>query len=281
MIETDAPRFLFAEWSCEEGSDPTEFENWKISNPSLGVKGIAPVQALRTDFEVKMSLQQFAREHLGMWDDPRMNSVIPFDAWEACMIADVPDPENPELKIAPVVEMGMRACAVDVAPDNDWASIAIAGKRPDGRVHVEVVMNESGVSWLVPTMQRLMASSSPPVAVAVQGGAAAGAFGAEIEEIGYKLHYFGTQDVARATAQFYTDVVDKRLTHLDDQSLFEGLSGASKYPIGKPELEQWGWLRKNRGVDITGIVACSYANRALTLESADETLNAPKKHRLL
>ncbi|SIL72120.1 hypothetical protein [Mycobacteroides abscessus] len=276
---TETPPFLFAEWSCAEGSDPAEFENWKVANPSLGVKGIAPVSALREDFEVKMSIQQFAREHLGMWDDPRMNSVIPFEAWEACKLDDVDDPDGG--KRAPVVDVGLLVACVDVAPDQGWASIAIAGKRNDSRSHIEVVAANAGTAWVIPTMQRLLASSKPPAAVVVQAGASAGAFGPELEQIGLKVRYFGTQDIAQATGQFYTDIVDRKLTHLDDESLFDCLAGAAKYPIGKPELEQWGFLRKSVSTDITGIVACCYANRLLTLEDVEETLNAPKKHRLL
>lgn len=281
VTEYDDPPFLFAEWSCAEGSDPADFENWKIANPSLGVKGIAPVSALREDFEVKMDLQQFAREHLGMWDDPRMNSVIPFEAWEACKLEDVLDPDEPGTMRPPVVDLGMVVASVDVAPDQAWASIAIAGKRSDGRSHIELVWAAGGTVWVLPTMQRLISSSKPPVAVAVQAGAAAGALGPELEQIGLKVRYFGTQDIAQSTAQFYTDIIDKKLTHLDDDALFECLAGSAKYPIGKPELEQWGWLRKSTSTDITGIVASCYANRLLTLEDVEVTLNAPKKHRLL
>ena len=266
-IDKSNPRLLFAEWSCAEGSDPDKFENRNIANPSHGAP-FCTAEAMEENYR-GLPVDQWAREHLGMWDDPRVNSVIPFDKWEE---GNVPDDES--------VNLGLTVACVDVAPDNVWASIAIAGRRDDSRSHVEVVHSDSGVAWILPMMQRLMASSSPPKAVVVQGGAAAGAYGPELEQIGFEVKYFGQADIAQATAQFYTDVVDGKLTHMEDELLLEGLSGAAKYPIGKPELNQWGWLRKSATVNITGIVACSYANRLLTLKSVEQTLTQKKRHRM-
>lgn len=261
---------MLAEWSCEEGSDPHDFENWKRSNPSLGVRGICPVDYLREDYETKMSLQQFAREHLGMWDDPAMNSIIDLTAWKDRTVEDAPDD-------------GMtRAICVDVSPDRQRGSIAIAEWWPDGRRHVEVVESDSGTKWIIPTAQKLLTSSNPPKVCAVQLGGQAGSFGPELEQIGYKVLYFGTTDIAHATMQFQDDIYGGKITHIDDPSLLAGLAGASKYNIGNPDFAGgWGWLRKSTAIDITGIVACSYANRALTLEGVEETLNVKKPGRLL
>lgn len=271
-INQASSALLFAEWSLPEGSDPANRELWPIAQPSLGAP-FCTVRNLEADFGT-MTFAEFAREHMGMWDDPRMTSVIPLDQWDWGKISDLPDGSQP------AVELDWVTAAVDVAPDRAWASIAIAGKRPDGKAHVEVVHNDAGTAWIIPTMQRLMASSSPPRAVAVQAGAQAGAFGAELEQIGCKVHMLSPQDVAQATAKFYDDVVSQRLTHLDDDLLIEGLSGSAKYPIGKVEHGGWGWLRKGTSVDITGIVACSYAHRILTLESAEETLTKKKRYRM-
>lgn len=261
-------RLLFAEWGCEEGSDPHDFENWKNANPSMGVAGICPVESLQEDYEVKMSLQQFAREHLGMWDDPAMNSIIDLDWWKACITDGAP-------------ESGDIAVCVDVAPDRAWGSIAVAQKWPDNGHHVEVIEAQHGTTWILPAMQKLIASSNPPKVCVLQAGANAGEFGPELEQIGYKVIYWGTQDIAHATMQFERDIEGTKLTHLDDPNLKAGLTGATKYNIGNVDfLGAWGWLRKNTSVDITGIVACSYANRALTLHGVEETMQRKKRYRM-
>jgi len=131
-IEGSNPRLLFAEWSCPEGSDPTDRENWRVANPSLGMEGIAPLDAVEDNF-MTLSVQEFAREHLGMWDDPAMSSVIPFEQWDACAV---------EFEgVNPIV--GDRVIALDVAPQMEWASIVGAGFDGLGRSHVEVVRNDS------------------------------------------------------------------------------------------------------------------------------------------
>lgn len=270
-IEGSNPRLLFAEWSCPEGSDPGDRENWRIANPSLGVEGIAPVEAIEDSF-LTMSVQEFAREHLGMWDDPAMTSVIPFDAWDACTVDLVPG-------VNPIV--GDRVVALDVAPQMEWASIVGAGHDGEGRSHVEVVRHAVGTDWVLPTFQRLIASEHPPVAVGVQAGGKASMFGPELEQLGFRVVYLSQTEVGRATARFESDVMDLTLTHYDDAHLKSGLGGASRYNIGDPErLGHWGWLRRGTSVDITGIVAASYANHVLTLFNVEQALSAPQRYRM-
>lgn len=270
------PQQLYAEWSLPEGSDPTKRDLWPTAKPSLGAD-FCPVENLESDFQ-EMDLKEFAREHMGMWDDPRMNSVIDLNAWDACGEPDVAE------GVAPEIPVDWTVAALDVAPDRSSWSAVIAGMRPDGRHHVEVVAGESGsTKGILPLFQRLRASSSPPKAVAVQAGGRAGDFGPELEQIGFKVTYFGSKEIANSTGQFEDDIVGGKLSHLVDQFLFDGLAGAAKYQIGGDEEKSggWGWLRKNSAVDITGIVACSYANRLLTLESVEQTLTKKAPGRLL
>ena len=270
-IEGSNPRLLFAEWSCPEGSDPGDRENWRVANPSLGVEGIAPLDAVEDNF-MTLSVQEFAREHLGMWDDPAMTSVVPFDAWRACQVEFVRG-------VNPIV--GDRVVALDVAPQLEWASIVGAGWDAVGRSHVEVVKNAVGTDWVLPTLQRMIASEHPPVAVGLQAGGRSSMFAPELEQMGFKVVLLSQQEVARATARFESDISEGSLTHYDDPHLLAGLGGASKYNIGDPARGGgWGWLRRSTSVDITGIVAASYANHVLTLESVEQTLSAPKRYRM-
>lgn len=269
-IDGSNPRLLFAEWSCAEGSDPGDRDNWKIANPSLGVEGIAPLDAIEDDYHT-MSVQEFAREHLGMWDDPAMSSVIPFELWKACAV---------EFEgVNPIV--GDRVVSLDVGPQLEWGSIVGAGFDEQGRSHVEVVKRGDGTDWVLSTFQKMFASDSRPIAVGVQAGGKAAMFGPELEQIGFRVVYLSQQEVARATARFETDVADGSLTHFDDPFLLQGLGGADKYRIGDPDRGGgWGWLRRSTSVDITGIAAASFANHLLTLVSVEQTLNAPRKYRM-
>lgn len=258
---------MFAEWSCDEGSDPHNFENWKLANPSLGVLGIAPVARLREDYEEKMSIQGFAREHLGMWDDPVMNAVIPIDKYDACG-TDEPSPDGPCV------------LSLDVSPARDRSSIAVAQKRPDSRNHVELIMSDDGTDWVLPTFQKLIASATnPPKAVAVYGQAAT--FAAELEQIGFKVYRFTRDEAAKACGQIYDAVLYRKITHAAQKEVKASLGAATALPVGNIEDGKWVWGRRTPTSDITAITACTNANRCLTLESVEETLNAKKPGRLL
>lgn len=261
---------LFFEWSCAEGSSPHDESNWAVANPSMGVHGVAPVEFLRADYELNMSLQQFAREHLGMWTDPAMSSIISFDLWN-----------HPDVVTAVSPEYGDIAVSVDVAPDKEFSSISVAQAWPDGRHHVEVVESDKGVNWVLPCMQRLIASSNPPKSCVLQASGRAAELGPELEQMGYSVKYFGKQDIADSTQQLERDLEGQMLTHLDDPTLLDGLAGAAKYHIGNSKVAGgWGFLRKNTSVDLTGIVSCCYANRALTLVTVAQSLARKKKYRM-
>lgn len=270
-IDGSNERLLFAEWSCEEGSNPSDRSLWPIAMPSLGVENVSPIAAIEDNF-MTLSLQEFARENLGMWDDPAMTSVIAFEAWEACTVELVRG-------VSPIV--GDRVASLDVAPQMEWASIVGAGFDSDHRSHVEVVKNDKGTDWVLPTFQRMIASEHPPIAVCLQAGGKSSMFGPELEQMGYEVVYLSQQEVGRATARFETDIEDQTLTHYDDPLLKAGLGGADKYNIGDAARSGgWGWLRRSTSVDITGIVAASYANHLLTLKAVEQTLSAPQKYRM-
>lgn len=260
---------LYGEWSLPEGSDPTDRSLWPVAKPSLG-SPYCSWRNLEADF-VSLSVPDFAREHLGMWDDPAMSSVIPFELWKACAV---------EFEgVNPIV--GDRVVSLDVGPQLEWGSIVGAGFDEQGRSHVEVVKRGDGTDWVLSTFQKMFASDSRPIAVGVQAGGKAAMFGPELEQIGFRVVYLSQQEVARATARFETDVADGSLTHFDDPFLLQGLGGADKYRIGDPDRGGgWGWLRRSTSVDITGIAAASFANHLLTLVSVEQTLSAPRKYRM-
>ena len=267
-INKTNPRLLFTEWSCPEGANPDDRANWRMSNPSMGVEGICPIDAIEDDFDT-MSVQQFARECLGMWDDPAMNSIVPFDVWDSRVIHE-PTPDGPCV------------LALDVSPLGDRATVSVAQKYPNGQRLVSTLKSEDGTGWILPFLQKMkLSATNPPKAIAIQSSGQPAAFIPECEQIGYAVYSLGRGEIAKATAQFLVDIQNNKLLHPDDPELKAALGAAEKYKIGLEHEEGWGWKRRAPHADITPIVACSYANRCLTLESVEETLNSEEPGRLL
>lgn len=82
----------------------------------------------------KLGDESFLREGLGIWTD-RVSASERFRiAWEASA--------DPDAQRGQTVAFG-----VAVAPDREWSAIAVAWKRPDGRVQVMVADYKAGTDW--------------------------------------------------------------------------------------------------------------------------------------
>lgn len=113
---------------------------WAMGNPALGIRVRHDTLAVlaRT-----MPPDQFDREILGVPDDPPEagGAALSTDRWQ--LLADRASEW-----------VGRPAGAVDVSPDGR-CSLVLAGRRADGRRHVELVDNRAGTGWVAAERARL------------------------------------------------------------------------------------------------------------------------------
>lgn len=245
-------RSCWHEWSaCDPGGE-VELDSrsvWEATNPALGRRlQLAVVEGERAKF----SDEGFARERLGVWDDPFVaGQVIPLDRWRAC--------EDPDSSFvgAPVV-------VVDVTPDRSKASIAASGMRSDGLPHVEVIANESGTHWVV---GRLQALKTKPRRILVDAAGPAGSLISEAADAGLLIEPVSTADHAKACGLIFDLASEGRMRHGPDPLLELALAGAVKRVVGDGA---WLWSRKNSLADISPLVAVTIA-----MWAAYETKDAP------
>ncbi|WP_064075903.1 hypothetical protein [Prescottella equi] len=237
-IAQENPRLLFAEYSCEPDIDITDRRQWAVANPSLGIFITEEFLAEQLDL---MGEIEFAREHLGIWDDPRTTAVITPDMWKACRDEDseVTDPI---------------ALAVDVSPDQSVASIAIAGRRPDGLPYVELVARDQGMSWVPEAAARIFFEWDA-LAVVVDGAGPAGALISAFKELEIEPYVTGPREMAQACGAFFAEVAAQQLRHNGEPELASAVSASRKRAIG----ESWAWARRDATADITPLVACTLA----------------------
>lgn len=264
-----APRLAFFEWSAEEGCDPTDREQWYLSNPALGIR--IDEEFIETEGSAMgWDSKQFQRERLGMWADTTLRDVIPIEWWNSC--------KNPDS----IITGDDLVAAVDISPFRDRASVAICGISSSGHRQLEVIETGKGTDWVIDFLKKLDMSSQPPARVAIQGGGAAGSFIAPLLQEGFELIVLGQADIAKATGEFHDAVRDKLLVHLNDPILKSALGNATKYGIGSKEgMEEsagWGFARKDTaGADITPIVACCYAHFGMSKMLSDRAVEEAKK----
>jgi len=238
------------EWSAPDDADPGDPLTWYACMPALGIMredGSGTTEdAIAAEFE-SMELREFRRAYLNQWVDafPDEWLVISREDWTACADPGAPRPRRPV------------AIAADASPDQVSGSIAVAGKRQDGRLVVEIPEGDhrAGVSWIVPRLLELK-KAHRPCAIVIDPRSPAGGLIAEAERAGIEVTKPGPTDVAQAFAQFYTAVDDRSLVHLAQVDLAAALAGAARRSLGDGAFA---WARKDAAVDISPLVAANLA----------------------
>lgn len=117
--------FAFHEWSAERSDDPTDPSTWAKANPSMGTGILA--EDFLAEARGRLSVEAFAREHLGVWTDSADMPVIDPARW-----ADLVLETQPEMDAT-------RWLAFDLAPDRRSARVLGFGRDLDGRIIVSVL----------------------------------------------------------------------------------------------------------------------------------------------
>lgn len=131
-IDEDDDSLGIFEWSAPPGCDIWDRDGWAQANPSLGhkISERTIASAARTDPDAI-----FRTEVLCQWVDALTSSAIDPVAWAA--LAD------------PGAARGDRpAFGVAVAPERDWAAVAVAWHRPDGHTQVMLADYKPNATWL-------------------------------------------------------------------------------------------------------------------------------------
>lgn len=251
-----APGLAYYEWCAEQTAESGDVKAWAQANPAMGHR-------ITLDFTWKeldaLADEDFRRERLGVWSEEQFESVIDLAAWRA--LAD----EHSKAR-DPV------ALAIDVTPDRKRAAIAGAGRRADGLVHVEVIDDREGVSWVVKRVAELV-ERHKPCCIVIDGRGPAASLLPALAEAGLKVTAApraGSEDIvattsaaemASACGAFYDAIQAGSLRHLDQFSLNAAIEGATRRTLG----DAWAWSRKGSASSIAPLVALSLALYGLTL----------------
>ncbi|MET9099953.1 terminase [Streptomyces antibioticus] len=240
---------------CDDHDDRADVRTWQRTNPALGIR--IRVQAVRRELAT-MRPDLFDRERLGVGEYPAQAEetwqVIEEAAWRALRVArsQLSDPV---------------AFSIDTNPERTWTAISVAGGAGENRRHVEVVNHQPGTDWVVERAADLDRKWKPCVWVIDEGGPA-GSLASDLRKKLAGRHPVGSglgrdhlvvapkvRQLTQACAQFYDRVQDSSLEHLDQAPLASALAGAMKRDVG----DAWLWSRRGDGVDVSPLVAGTYA----------------------
>jgi hypothetical protein len=243
------PSLAFMEWSVDpDAYDPANPREWARANPGMGIR----ISADYIERErAALGLDTFARERLSVGDYPAEGLQVRVAQWAACA-------DRGSQIVGPV------ALAFAVERDGVSASVAVAGRRADGRGHGELVdPPRRGTGWLIPRVLELAAEHDPCVLV-INPVAAAGAFEKELAEHGWvakpgpgerQLLAVGAREYAQACGALAADVANDRWRHLGQGPLDAAVAGAQTRDLA----DAWAWSWKHSRTDISPLEAVTLA----------------------
>jgi hypothetical protein len=231
------PRLAWWEWCAEWGDNIDDHSLWIRTNPAVAT-GRVPLQAIIDDRAV-LPPDTFRAERLSMWVPHAAGDVV-FDAavWEA-----LTDPAS-----VPVTDL---AIGVDAGPSRDTATVCVAGRRADGRLHVEWYTTAPGVTWLPRWVAAHLAPRVRAVVVDERGTLA----DLDWAAVRVRPTLVGHREVAVAAGLFSDAVTDGTLQHRGQVELSRGVLSAKQRPMLGGQA--FGWDRKAPGSSV--LVAVSLA----------------------
>lgn len=230
-------------------------EVWEQAIPALGIR--IAVESVKNE-RAAMGSREFAVERLGIgaWsatDDSNLHPISPA-RWAKCL-----DPTSEPLD--PV------SFAFDVTPDHSTTSIAVAGRRRDGRWHVGVVDQLQGTDGVPARLAELVKAHKTAGVYCDASNVAAASLLPALS----KLKVSGTRPnkspvkalTANEHGQACARLQDAVGTQGEPQVLHRGqpcmttaIDGGRRRTIGDGG---WAWHRVNSGVDISPLVAITLA----------------------
>jgi hypothetical protein len=269
------PSLAYFEWSvamhrdecrpdCTEHDTADDPKAWAKANPSLS--RLISHEFVRNERASLGNGGVFERERLGVGvypsDEADTWQVIGEDAWRALTVLDAVPGGSVD---GGPPEPGAVAFAIDATPQRTHAAIAVAGHWRGG-THVEVADHRHGVGWVIERAKELHERWRPRCWVVDAGGPAGSLIEGLADALGVEVVSPKTREIAQATGQFYDAVADQSLSHRDDAPLATALAGAQKRPLG----EAWAWSRRGEGVDISPLVAATFAKWGLGAEVEED-----------
>lgn len=250
--ESDDPGALFLRaWENEQDARPDDVEAWRRVNPALGyrIEESFVMDEMRTLCSTPEGIAEFKRERLGIREGGDGSSgIVPQARWTELAI---PVPGRIE-----AVTFGLA-----VAQDGAWASVASAGRLPNGNLYVDTVKFAPGTAWVVERLTQLHERKKKPIRIDPSGSE--GAFIRPLKDAGVDVVEVGSREYQQACGEFLSAVEGGRIRHIDQKPLNIAVAVAGRRDVGKEG--GWVWVRPG-ATDISPLKAATLALSGVELK---------------
>lgn len=246
-------RTLWVEFGADPGSRWDDRAAWRKANPSYPSR--TPEAAILR-LRKLLTLEDFLREALGIWDSTNLKALLSYPVWESLGVGEPDEDED-------AAESGAPAYGVKFSTDGSTVALAGCTKSPNGSAHVELLDHRSlaeGKEWLV---DRLVEDWRRIGEIVIDGKSDTGDLKQALRDAGVAekaIRVVKVDEVITAHSMFHEAVKRSMLTHFahpGQASLDLAVKFAAKRPIGKSG--GWGWQSISADVDVTPLDAATLA----------------------
>jgi hypothetical protein len=232
------------------------------ANPAYGVRISAEILQ---DMRQSMPPLDYGREFLGWHQKPAGAGASPISADDWDELGEV----------GSVLADARPAFCCQVGADNRSACIVVAGRRADGRWHVEVIEDRSGTEWVPEALQGLLRRHSEALVVLMSAGTTGQLVpellqrgvqvGAAGQDDGHRVELLTLAQLAAACPLLESYVAARKLVHPKtaagepDPRWRASLEGARSQAHGR---DGWVWSLRDSTIDpmfLTGTALALYA----------------------
>jgi len=181
------------------------------------------------------------REGLGVWDSLELR-VFDMASWQRLLDTTA----QPPLRVSLVV---------DVSPDRKWSCIGVAGKH-ESLDDTTLILCHSGpgTDWVASRVAELVEQRDVAEVALVTTGQAK-ALAGDFAKLSIDFEKLTQPDMGAACSAFQEAVKQGRIAHVGQGELDRSILNAKTRMTGETEI----WDRRDGGVDISPLVACSAA----------------------
>jgi hypothetical protein len=231
------------EWSVPDDVNPRDEQYWHMANPALGHLNNFRISDLRAMFESMQyrNMPGFRTEMLCQWVDALTPGIIPAEHW-----AYTTDTTSRRAE-------GSRVYAgLDVNYERSRAFVAIAARRDDGNLHIEVVQAARGTDWIIPWLVERKKTWLSGVAVQKTGAPASGMV-EDMRRAGIPVVEWGPGlEVVGHTGAFYDQICEHTIFHRPSPVLDRAAASGVSRNVGDGFI----FDRRNSQVDVSPLIAC-------------------------
>jgi hypothetical protein len=235
----------YFEWSAPPEADPRDPRYWPQANPAVGLLNEFTIDDLHGRLETMQfkNMPGWQTEYLCQTVDALEPGVIPAEYWQDGMD-----------RTSGRAETSRVYAALDVNYQRTRSYVAIAARREDGNLHIEVIQAARGTDWVI---DWLAARKDRYVGVAVQKmSAPVSGMIPDLKRAGVKVVEWGPGlELQSGCALFFDGICDHAIYHRPQPVLDRAAASGAARRVG----DAWIFDRRNSPVDVAPIIACAAA----------------------